>query len=154
MGFSRQEYWSGLPFPSPGDLPNPGVKSRSPILQVDSLPSEPPGKSHSLALGVEDMGTELCKWSLNPDAHQIFYVEWKHIVPTYGHYCNYTCWCDSYSTDCFKWIPEVLLAFFSLCIFSIRSYPASCWLKPFNSSSLHGIKSTFPPQHCPADLSS
>ena len=44
MGFSRQEYWSGLPFPSPGDLPNPGIKPRSPALQADSLPSEPPGK--------------------------------------------------------------------------------------------------------------
>ena len=37
MGFSRQEYWSVLPFPSPGDLPNPGIKSMSPALQVDSL---------------------------------------------------------------------------------------------------------------------
>jgi len=44
MGFSRQEYWSGLPFPSPGDLPDPGIKSGSPALQADSLPSEPPGK--------------------------------------------------------------------------------------------------------------
>ena len=42
MGFSRQEYWSGLPFPSPGDLPDPGIRLRSPALQVDSLPSEPP----------------------------------------------------------------------------------------------------------------
>ena len=44
MGFSRQEYWSGLPFASPGDLPHPGVKPRSPALQADALPSEPPGK--------------------------------------------------------------------------------------------------------------
>ena len=43
-GFSWQEYWSGLPCPLPGDLPNPGIKSRSPALQVDSLPSETPGK--------------------------------------------------------------------------------------------------------------
>ena len=43
MGFSRQEYWSGLPFPSPGDLPEPG-KPGSPALQADALPSEPPGK--------------------------------------------------------------------------------------------------------------
>ena len=40
MGFSRQEYWSGLPFPSPGDLPNPGIEPRSPALQADSLPTE------------------------------------------------------------------------------------------------------------------
>ena len=45
MGFSRQEYWSGLPFPSPGDLPHPGIKPRSPALKADALPSEPPGKS-------------------------------------------------------------------------------------------------------------
>ena len=44
MEFSRQEYWSGLPFPSPGDLPNPGIKLGSPVLQADSLPFEPPGK--------------------------------------------------------------------------------------------------------------
>ena len=41
MGFSRQEYWSGLPFPSPGDLPDPGIEPRSPALQADALPSEP-----------------------------------------------------------------------------------------------------------------
>ena len=44
MEFSRQEYWSGLPFPSPGDLPNPGIEPRSPALQTDTLLSEPPGK--------------------------------------------------------------------------------------------------------------
>ena len=42
MGFSRKEYWSGYPFPSPGDLPDPGIKPRSPALQADTLPSEPP----------------------------------------------------------------------------------------------------------------
>ena len=44
MGFSRQESWSGLPFPSPGDLPDPGIEPRSAALQADALPSEPPGK--------------------------------------------------------------------------------------------------------------
>ena len=44
MGFSRQEYWSGLPFPSPGDLPDPGIEPGSPALQADVLTSEPPGK--------------------------------------------------------------------------------------------------------------
>ena len=44
MGFSRQEYWSGLPFPSPGDLPNPWIEPQSPTLQTDALTSEPPGK--------------------------------------------------------------------------------------------------------------
>ena len=45
MGFSRQEYWSGLPFPSPGDLPDPVIELGSPALQADALLSEPPGKS-------------------------------------------------------------------------------------------------------------
>ena len=44
MGFSRQEYWSGLPFPSPGDLPDPGIKPRFPTFQADTLPSKPPEK--------------------------------------------------------------------------------------------------------------
>ena len=44
MGFLRQEYWNGLPFPSPGDLPNPGIKPSSPALQVDYLTTEPQGK--------------------------------------------------------------------------------------------------------------
>ena len=55
VGFSRQEYWSGLPFPSPRDLPDPGIEPGLPALQADSLPSEPPGKPFvtSLLLGNE-----------------------------------------------------------------------------------------------------
>jgi len=45
MEFSRQEYWSGLPFPNEGDLPNPGITPRSPALQEDCVSSEPPGKT-------------------------------------------------------------------------------------------------------------
>ena len=48
MEFSRQKYWSGLPFPSPGDLPNPGIEPRSPTLQANALPSELPAKPHGL----------------------------------------------------------------------------------------------------------
>ena len=44
MGFSRQEYWSGVPLPSPGDLPNPGIEPGSSALEADALTSEPPGK--------------------------------------------------------------------------------------------------------------
>ena len=51
MGFPRQEYWSGLPFASPGDLHDPGIEPGSPALKADSLPSEPPGKP-SFFLGV------------------------------------------------------------------------------------------------------
>ena len=48
MGFPRQEYWSALPFPSPGDLPDPWLDPRSPTLQADALPSEPPNSRHPL----------------------------------------------------------------------------------------------------------
>ena len=70
MGFSRQEYWSGLPFPPPGDLPNPGIESGSPALEADALPSEPPGKSkgrrktpltEKVSKNVEDIAQLLCE---------------------------------------------------------------------------------------------
>ena len=48
MGFSRQEYWDGLAFPTPGDLPNPGIEPRPPTLQADSLPPEPQGSPRIL----------------------------------------------------------------------------------------------------------
>ena len=51
QGISRQEYWSGLPFPSPEDLPNPGTEPRSPTLQVDSSPAEPQGKPKIIGVG-------------------------------------------------------------------------------------------------------
>ena len=51
MGFTRQEYWSELPFRSPGDLPNPGIEARSPTLQADSLPAEPQGKPKNTGVG-------------------------------------------------------------------------------------------------------
>ena len=51
MEFSRPEYWSGSPFPSPGALPNPGIKPRSPTLQADSLPAEPHEKPKNTGVG-------------------------------------------------------------------------------------------------------
>ena len=51
MEFSRPEHWSGQPFPSPGDLLNPGIEPRSPILQGDSLAAEPPGKPKNTRVG-------------------------------------------------------------------------------------------------------
>ena len=50
MEFSKEEYWNGLPFPSPGYFPNPGIEPRSPELQAGSLPSEPPGKQNGFYL--------------------------------------------------------------------------------------------------------
>ena len=55
MEFSRQEYWSGLPFPFSGDLSDPGIRPRSPALQADSLPSQPPGKPEE-ETGVQNIG--------------------------------------------------------------------------------------------------
>ena len=60
MGFSRQEYWSGLPFPSPGHLPDPGIEPTSPALQADSLLSEPSGKGISDTLA----GGQVSLWAL------------------------------------------------------------------------------------------
>ena len=56
MGFSRQEYWSGLPFPSPGDLPYPRIEPGSPTLQADALTSEPPGKPESIIYDEQHLG--------------------------------------------------------------------------------------------------
>ena len=60
MRFSRQEYWSGLPYPSPGDLPHPGIKPGSLALQVDSLLSEPPGKSpHNANININTISSNI-----------------------------------------------------------------------------------------------
>ena len=59
MGFSRQEYWNEFPFPSPEDLPDPGIKPGSPPLRADALPSEPPGKSKERE-GMKEKGTMAC----------------------------------------------------------------------------------------------
>ena len=73
MQFSRQECWSGLPFPSPGDLPYPGIEPWSPALQADALLSEPPEKSKPLGglnksmpgLALDQLNQNLCGWGLN-----------------------------------------------------------------------------------------
>ena len=66
-GFSRHEYWSGLPCPSPGRLPNPGIEPRSLTLQVNSLPSESPGKFKNTGVGewVSEV-TQLCSTLCDP----------------------------------------------------------------------------------------
>ena len=63
MGFSRQEYWSGLPFPSPRDLPDPGIKPRSPALEAKSLPSQPPGRWYILSLKLISINFN-CIWKV------------------------------------------------------------------------------------------
>ena len=59
LGFSRPEYWSGLPFPSPGDLPNPGIEPRSLALEVDSLLSESPEKPVCLSVPLNELQKEV-----------------------------------------------------------------------------------------------
>ena len=66
MEFSRQEYWSGLPFPSPGDLPDPGMEPRSPTLQADALPSEPPGKPLGRAAAAAANSLQSCPALCDP----------------------------------------------------------------------------------------
>ena len=68
MEFSRQEYWSGLPFPSPGDLPDPGIEAGLPELQADALPSEPPGKPQASLRDPEISG--------NVDSDSVDFAGW------------------------------------------------------------------------------
>ena len=66
MDFSRQEYWSGLPFPSPGDLPNPEIDPGSPALQADALLSEPPGKTFTEYILYQSESRSVVSYSLRP----------------------------------------------------------------------------------------
>jgi len=82
MEFSRSEYWGGYPFPSPRDLPNPGIKPRSPTLQADSLLAEPQGKSKNTGVGSIsllqrifpaqelNLGLPHCRWILDQLSYQ------------------------------------------------------------------------------------
>ena len=71
MEFFRPEYWSGKPFPSPGDLPNPGIEPRSPTLQEDSLPGEPQGKPKSTG----GVSLSLLQWIfLTQELNQVFCI--------------------------------------------------------------------------------
>ena len=90
--FSRPEYWSGLPCPPPGDLPNPGIKSRSPALKVDSLPSEPPRKPKNTGMGSltllkgifptqeSNQGLVHCRWILYQLSYQGSLFCAKHLT--------------------------------------------------------------------------
>ena len=69
MGFSRQECWSGLPFPSPGDLPDPGIEPGSPALQADALQSEPPGKLGHVKMGAGSWDLWCASWKAS--RHQV-----------------------------------------------------------------------------------
>ena len=124
MEFSRLEYWSGQPFPSPGDLPNPGIKPRSPAWQADSLPAEPQGKPKNTGVGSlflpqgifptqeSNWGVLHCRWIL----YQLSYER----NPTKGIYMNFKFtenkkqkYIILFRNDClfFCWITELYFCF-------------------------------------------
>ena len=74
LGFPRQEYWSGLPFPSPEDLPDPGIEPRSPAFQADTLTSEPPGKP----MGVTKSHIQLSDFHPNVHCSTIYFFLLLH----------------------------------------------------------------------------
>ena len=94
MRFSRQEYWSGLPFPSTGDLPDPGIEPRSPTLQADALTSKPPGKPKSNYIRFGYMGfwqftVQICTykgsstswWPIGCTGNQVVSCDFKQLHP-------------------------------------------------------------------------
>ena len=82
MAFARQEYWSGLPFPSPGDLPDPGIERGSPELQADSLPSEPP-----IQISIQICQLVYIYTHTHTHTHICVYIYIDHIF-TYTTYTN------------------------------------------------------------------
>ena len=86
MEYSRLEYWSGWPYPSPGDLPNPGIKLRSPALEADSLPSEPQGSPKKMNIYIYIyiyiyIVLDLCHYRL------LQYIEYSSLCYTVDLYC-------------------------------------------------------------------
>ena len=79
MGFSRQESWSGLPFPSPGELPNPGMEPGSPALQADALTSKLPGKPNAKCY------VNNCKYNVNTCQHVAFKFYFLELSRTLPH---------------------------------------------------------------------
>ena len=99
-GFSRQEYWNGLSSPPPGGLPNPGIKPRSPTLQVDSLSSEPSGEpTRWLAVPeLRSMGMGKRSRAKPSDSLQMFcllVLRWKRHI----HCCEHSRWSCEHLTD-------------------------------------------------------
>ena len=92
MGFPRQEYWSELSFPSPGDLPNPGIEPRTPTLQADSLPAEPQGKPKNIGVGSLSLLQQIfptpeSNWSLLHCLRILYQLSYQGI-PGYSSWCH------------------------------------------------------------------
>ena len=119
MEFSRPEYWSGYPFPSPGDLPNPGIEPRSPTLQVDSLTAEPQGKPKHTGVGRLSLFpqislTQESNWGL-PHCRRILYqlsYQGSHIFEMVVYdlkYCSIVMFSNMWSLNICKWAFQVAL---------------------------------------------
>ena len=123
MEFSRQEYWSGLPCPPPGDLPNPGMEPRYPALQADSLSSEPPGKPKNNGVGILSVlqgvfptqklnwGFLHCRRFLNQLSYQgslVTQINWTHLAKLKTQY-QFLCMFILFSTSN---SPQLLIEFF------------------------------------------
>ena len=94
MGFSRREYWSGLPFPSPRDLPHPGIESGSPALKADSLPTEPITllryNSHSVKLTTENvLFNDVSKWIQLEDQNYSRVLEYSYHPKMFAVYYHF-----------------------------------------------------------------
>ena len=90
MEFSRPEYWSGYPFPPPGDFPNPGVKPRSPVMQVDSLPAEPQAKPKNTGVGSLSLlqwtfPTQESDWDLLHGRRILYQLNYQGSQHNYNH---------------------------------------------------------------------
>ena len=85
MKFSRQEYWSGLPFPSPGDPPDPGIKPGSPALQADGLPSELLGKPIKVS-----RAESIFKWKSQDSITLNLISDWEKSVKYFGQFLKST----------------------------------------------------------------
>ena len=81
MEFFRPEYWSGWPFPSPGHLPNPGIESRSPALQVDSLPAEPQVKPQ-MPGGIKSICKKILNHWATMEVQTLLFFQWIRILNT------------------------------------------------------------------------
>ena len=88
MGFHRQGYWSGLPFPSPGDLPNTGIEPRSPTLQTDSLPAEVQGKPKNS--GVSSLSLLQRIFPTQKSSQGLLYCRWILYQLSYQGTINFT----------------------------------------------------------------
>ena len=100
MGFSRQEHWSGLPFPSAGDLPDPGIEPGSPALEADALTSEPPGKQASgWEIGYSGGGQNSAHSQVGADCVSLHQVEFLKDAIQFPQFCELRATGIFYSED-------------------------------------------------------